>query len=113
MSMFFFYTEIAHRHGRRKLARQAFAYEVCRGISDEQFEGLAGGSAMEAATLGRMSAKEVLAAPLERTNGERVDEKKWVEYTGMDRTALIKKGGQHDEGRLGHGWMQACKVAGQ
>jgi hypothetical protein len=66
---------------RRKLALKVFAYE-----------GLAGGSAMEAAALGRMSAKEVLAAPLERTNGELVDEKKWVEYTAMDRTALITKG---------------------
>jgi hypothetical protein len=36
---------------RRKLALKVFAYEVRRGISDEEFEGLAGGSAKEAAAL--------------------------------------------------------------
>jgi hypothetical protein len=40
----------------------------------------------------------VLAAPLERTNGELADEKKWVEYTGMDRTALISKGNKKMRG---------------
>jgi hypothetical protein len=34
----------------------------------------------------------VLAKPRKRPNGELLDETKWVEYTGMDRAALIKKG---------------------
>jgi hypothetical protein len=51
----------------------------------------------------------VLAKPRKRTNGELVDETKWVEYTGMDRTALIKKGDSMTRGD----WVQACKVAGQ
>ena len=34
----------------------------------------------------------MLAKPRKRPNGELVDETKWVEYTGMDRAELIKKG---------------------
>jgi hypothetical protein len=56
-----------------------------------------------------MSAVEVLAKPRERTNGELVDETKWVEYTGMDRAALITKARKMMSGD----WTQACKVAGQ
>jgi hypothetical protein len=95
--------------GRRKLALKVFAEELRRGISKEEFEGLAGGSAADAKSLGMRSAHEVLAKPRKRTNGELVDETKWVEYTGMDRTALITKGRQMMRGD----WVQACKVAGQ
>ena len=55
------------------------------------------------------SAHEVLAEPRTRTNGELVDETKWVEYTGMDRTALITKARQ----MMRADWVKARKVAGQ
>jgi hypothetical protein len=50
---------------------------------------------------------KVLATPRNRTNGERLDETKWVEYTGMDRAALIMKGYALMKGD----WVKACKVA--
>jgi hypothetical protein len=43
---------------RRKLALKAFADELRRGISDQQFEGLAGGSGPQAAALGRRRSAE-------------------------------------------------------
>jgi hypothetical protein len=95
--------------GRQKLALKVFADELRRGISDKEFEGLAGGSATDASSLGTRSAVEVLDNPRKRTNGELVDETKCVEYTGMDRTALIKKGYK----MMRSDWEQACKVVGQ